>query len=85
MGVFLGPLSKVLGSTTDILGGINLLSMEDYAPSTFLGSWVLVVSYLCYGFVFLINLFWKIMFLKLKRVYTYFNHANVQREMTFFS
>ncbi len=50
VGVFLGPLSEVLGSTTDILGGINLLSMEDYAPSAFLGSWVLVVSYLCYRF-----------------------------------
>jgi hypothetical protein len=24
--------------------------MEDFAPSTFLGSWVLMVSYLCFKF-----------------------------------
>jgi hypothetical protein len=31
-------------------GGIGLLSMEDYAPSTFLGCWALVALYLCSKF-----------------------------------
>jgi hypothetical protein len=31
-------------------GGIHLLSMDDYAPSTFLGNWALVVLYLCSKF-----------------------------------
>jgi hypothetical protein len=31
-------------------GGIGLLSMENCAPSTFLRSWALVASYLCYKF-----------------------------------
>ncbi len=31
-------------------GGINFLSMEDYAPSIFLVNWDLVVPYLCFKF-----------------------------------
>jgi hypothetical protein len=50
MGVFLGPLSEVLGSITVILWWYRFLSMEDCAPSTFLGSWALVALYLCFKF-----------------------------------
>jgi hypothetical protein len=52
MGGFLGPLSEASSLTTNILffGGICFLSMEDCAPSIFLGSWALVVRYLCSKF-----------------------------------
>jgi hypothetical protein len=51
--------------------------MEDYAPSTFLKSWVLVALYLCFRFHIFDNLFWMNMFFKLKGAHTYFIDAYV--------
>jgi hypothetical protein len=50
MGVFSGPLNEASCLITNIFNGISLLFMEDYAPSTFLGSWALVAPYLCSRF-----------------------------------
>ncbi len=47
-------------------GGISLLFMEDYAPSTFLGNWALVVLYLCFSFHIFNRFISKSMFFKLK-------------------
>ncbi len=44
------PLAKCQAQLLITFGGIGLFSMEDYAPSTFLGSWVLVAPYLCFRF-----------------------------------
>jgi hypothetical protein len=54
--------------------------MEDCSPFFFIGSWALVIFL---GFEFLIDPFWKNMFIRLKGVCTYFNHTYVQREMSF--
>ncbi len=47
---FQGPLVKRQAWLPIYFGGISLLSMEDCAPSTFLGSWAFVASYLCFRF-----------------------------------
>ncbi len=47
MGIYSRPLDGTSSPTPIFFGGISLLSMEDYALSTFLGSWALVVLYLC--------------------------------------
>jgi hypothetical protein len=47
---FHGPLMKCQIQLSISFGGVGLLSMKDCAPSTFLGSWVILVSYLCYRF-----------------------------------
>ncbi len=47
---FQGPLARHQAQLPISFSDIGLLSMEDYAPSIFLGSWVLVVLYLCYRF-----------------------------------
>jgi hypothetical protein len=39
VGVFVSPLTKCQAQLPISFGGLNLLSMEDYAPSAFLGSW----------------------------------------------
>jgi len=44
-------------------GGIDLLSMEDCAPSTFLQSWALVICVI--SFIYLIDPFWRSMLFKL--------------------
>jgi hypothetical protein len=43
---FQGPLARCQVRLPISFGGTNLLSMEDCAPFTFLGSWVLVILYL---------------------------------------
>ncbi len=63
--------------------GIGLLSKENCAPSTFLGSWVLMAHICVLSFVFLIDPFWRSMFLRLRGAHTCFNHVYVQLEMTF--
>ncbi len=45
-----GPLARHQAQLSIFFGGISLLFMEDYAPSTFLASWALVVLYLCFSF-----------------------------------
>ncbi len=47
---FQGPLARCQVQLLISFGGIGLLSMEDCAPSVFLGNWVLVVLYLCSRF-----------------------------------
>ncbi len=47
---FQGPLARRQAQLPISFGGIGILSMENYAPSAFLGSWVLVASYLCSRF-----------------------------------
>ncbi len=47
---FQGHLVRCQTQLPISFGGIGLLSMEDYAPFDFLGSWVLVVPYLCSRF-----------------------------------
>ncbi len=42
-----GPLTGCWAQLPIYFGGISFLSMEDCAPFTFLGSWVLVAPYLC--------------------------------------
>jgi hypothetical protein len=88
---FQGPLARCQVQLLISFGGIGLLSMEDCAPSVFLGNWVLVVLYLCsrfcicaLGFVFLIDPFRRSTFIILGKVHTCFSHAYVQFEMTFF-
>jgi hypothetical protein len=48
--VFLGPLSKALGSNTNIFWWYKLFFIENCAPFIFLRNWVLVVPYLCFTF-----------------------------------
>jgi hypothetical protein len=50
MGVLSRPLTRHQVWLLISFGGIGLLSMEDCAPSTFLGNWALVVPYLCSKF-----------------------------------
>jgi hypothetical protein len=50
MGVFLGPFSEALDSTTNIFWWCKFFSMENCAPSTFLRNWALVALYLCFRF-----------------------------------
>jgi len=62
--------------------------MKDCAPSVFLKmlvriSWALAVLYLCFRFIFFIDLFWRSMFPRLKGAHICFNHVYVQREMAF--
>ncbi len=47
---FQGPLIRHHAQLLISFSGICLLFMEDYAPSVFLKSWVLVVPYLCSRF-----------------------------------
>ncbi len=47
---FQGPLVKRQTWLPIYFGGISLFSMEDCAPSIFLGSWAFVASYLCFRF-----------------------------------
>ncbi len=47
---FQSPLVGHQAQLPIFFGGIGLFSMEDYAPSIFLGSWALVALYLCYKF-----------------------------------
>jgi hypothetical protein len=59
--------------------------MDNYAPSTFLGVWVLVVPYLCSRFhIFDRPILEKYVF-QVKGAPPSFNHAFVQHEITFFS
>ncbi len=47
---FQDPLTRYQVRLQISFSGISLFSMEDYAPFVFLGSWVLVVPNLCFGF-----------------------------------
>jgi hypothetical protein len=49
VGVFSRPFNEALGLTISF-GGIEFFSMEDCAPSIFLGSWVMLNPYLCFKF-----------------------------------
>jgi hypothetical protein len=50
MGVFSGPLNKASSSTTDILWWYMFFLYRGLCPICFLGSWVMVVPYLCSRF-----------------------------------
>jgi len=56
--------------------------MEDYAPSAFIGSWVLVVPYLCYRFCIFDRPILEECFLRLKKAHSCFSHVYMQRDMT---
>ncbi len=47
---FHNPITRRQTRLPISFGGMNLLSMEDYAPATFLGSLVLVAPCLCFKF-----------------------------------
>jgi len=49
VGVFSRPFNEALGLTISF-GGIDFFSMEDCAPSIFLGSWAMLDPYLCFKF-----------------------------------
>jgi hypothetical protein len=47
---FQGPLMRRHARLLISFSGISILSIENYAPSVFPGSWVLVASYMCSRF-----------------------------------
>jgi hypothetical protein len=47
MGVYSGTFSGQLARLPIFFGGLGFLSMEDCAPYAFIGSWALMVLYLC--------------------------------------
>jgi hypothetical protein len=51
--VFLGPFSQVLGLTIDILWWYMPSFYGRLCPICFLRSWVLVVLYLCFRFLYI--------------------------------
>ncbi len=74
---FQGPLTKRRAQLPISFGGIGLFSMEDCTPFSFLGSWALVVPYLCFKFCIFDKPVLERYFFKLKGAHTCFNHAYV--------
>jgi hypothetical protein len=66
MGIYYGSLMGHQAQLLVSFGGIGFLFMDNYTPSTFLGSLVLVALYLCCKFLIFNESFWKSMFLRLK-------------------
>ncbi len=57
--------------------------MEDFAPSKFLGSWALVIPYLCFKFLIFDRFILEKYIFQVKGAYTCFNHAYMQHEMAY--
>jgi hypothetical protein len=58
--------------------------MDNCAPFVFLGSWALVISYVCFRFCIFNILVLEEYVFQVEGVHTYFNHAYVQCKKTFF-
>jgi hypothetical protein len=65
-------------------GGIDLISMEDCAPFAFLGSWALMVSYLCFRFCISNRPILEEYVFEVEGTHTYFNHTYMHRKMVSF-
>jgi hypothetical protein len=76
-----GLLPKTSSAITDFLWWYKFLSMEDYAPSTFLGSWALVPPYLCFKFHIFNRPILKKYVSQVKGGHTSFSHALMHFEI----